>query len=171
MRIVIDQTFERVDLERFIATYFSEAFNNGAASVLGLRERRLVELRTDDDGKEHRRVRMVVDVDLPRPVRLLIGDADISYDEVSTYDPKSRTVDYVIESAAQDRVHVGGRIFFEEAGADRVRRRIEGEVRVRVPGLSGVIERIVRREVKKSYQKLAVYMQRFLDESAGSLER
>ena len=130
-------------------------------------ERRLVEENTLADGRVQRRVRMVPNVQLPAALKKLIGDHEISYDEVSTFDPAKNEVEYFIDSKAKERVAVQGTIRFL-ASAGGVRRVIDGEVKAKVFGLGSVIEKLVESEVTKSYENIARIMQRYLDEDAAS---
>lgn len=167
MKYLIDQEFRCGSVERFRDVYFSEAFNQGVAREIGLKERRLVEETTLDDGRVQRRVRMVPSVQLPLPVKKLIGDHEISYDEVSTFDPTTNEVAYFIDSAAKERIEVKGSIRFLPS-PNGVRRVIDGEVKAHVFGLGKVIEKLVESEVTKSYDKIALIMQRYLDEDAAN---
>lgn len=167
MKYVIDQEFRCESVERFRDVYFSEDFNNRVAGEIGLKERRLVEEKTLDDGRVLRRVRMVPNVQLPAALKKLIGDHEIAYDEVSTFDPAKNEVEYFIDSKAKDRVSVTGIIRFVPSSGG-VRRVIDCEVSAKVFGLGGVIEKLIESEVKKGYEKIALVMQRYLDETATS---
>lgn len=164
MKLFIDQIFTGTHLDHFEETYFSEEFNTAIAREIGLKERKLVDKRVDDDGKVHRRVRMVPAIELPGPIRKIVGDREISYDEVSVFDPSTHSVRYQIESAAQDRVSVGGEIQFTEESGSGVRRVIDGEIQVKVFGLGTVIERFIESETQKSYARISNFMQTWLDE-------
>lgn len=163
MKIYIDQKFLRTDIARFIETYFSEDFNQAVARHVGLRERTLVEQQTLATGRVRRRVRMIPEIALPAPIQRLLGDKPISYDEVSEYDPSAYLLRYHIESAAQDRVRVEGEIRFIEEN-DGVRRIIDGEAAVQVFGLGGMIERLIESEVRKGYERIGAFMQRWLEQ-------
>ena len=163
MKYAIDQTFRCASVERFVAIYFSEAFNNAVAPEIGLKQRELVEKKTLDDGRVERRVRMEPTVQLPAAVRRLVGDHKISYDEVSRFDANRAVAEYFIDSSIRDRIEVKGRVEFLAAGDGRVRRMIHAEVNASVFGLGSVIERLIQREVKSSYEKIARFMQRHID--------
>lgn len=167
MKYVIDQEFRCESVERFRDVYFSEDFNDRVAREIGLKERRLVEEKALDDGRVLRRVRMVPSVQLPAALKKLIGDHEISYDEVSTFDPAKNELEYFIDSKAKDRVSVTGTIRFLPSSGG-VRRVIDCEVSAKVFGLGGVIERLIESEVKKGYEQIARIMQRYLDEGAAA---
>lgn len=162
----IDQLFRDTDLAGFVEVYFSEAFNQAVAAHIGLRERTLVESGTQGEGLLWRRVRMVPAVSLPPLLERRLGAARMSYDEVSVYDPLRAELRYHIESALAERVRVQGLIRFL-AHPEGVRRVIDGEVSVSVPGLSGMIERLIEREVQQSYERIAAFLQDWLRRSAA----
>ena len=102
-------------------------------------------------------------VEIPSAVHKLIGGAPIEYFEVSTYDPTTHTSKYVVESAADDVLQVRGVISFIADG-DGVRRRIDGTVDAKVFGLGGIIEKLIDKEVNKSYAKVAEVIQAAIDQ-------
>jgi hypothetical protein len=163
VRLYVNHLFKDVSLERFVATYFSEDFNNAAARVSNMKDRRLIEERIADDGSRQRRVRLEPAVPIPAALQRFV-DETIRYDEVSSYDPATHTVHYHIDSKAKDRIKVEGTIVFRAEG-DGVRRVIDGVIEVKAPlGLSGVVERFIEAETAKGYEKIAVFVQRWLDE-------
>jgi hypothetical protein len=166
MKYVIDQSFRCSSRARFEEVYFSEEFNDAVAPVVGLKKRELVAKTTRDDGRVERRVRMEPTVQLPAAVKRLVGDKVITYDEVSVFDEAAHEVEYFVDHAVRDRVEVRGTIRFVDDGGGRVRRVIDGEVEAHVLGLSRVIEKLIQREVKRSYERIAEFMQRYLDDNA-----
>jgi len=159
----VDHRFERVTLDRFIAVYFSEHFNNEVAAISGLRTRTLVEEVVDDTGARKRRVRMHPDVKLPAPIKRFASEEQIHYDEVSSYDPVRREVKFRVDSKANDRVRFEGVIRFVAEGSG-VRRLIDSEIEVKVPfGVGSIIERFIDVEVGKGYAKIQPFLQGYLD--------
>jgi hypothetical protein len=159
----VDHTFTGTDIEHFVDVYYSEAFNNAVAPISGLKERTLVEHETDDDGKVRRRVRMAPTIQLPKALKKLVGDREITYAEVSTYDPATRTSEFFVDHGMRDRLEVKGTIRFIETGGG-VRRVIDGEVHAKVFGLAKIIERLIETETVKAYAKINAFMQRWLDD-------
>lgn len=165
VEIRVDQLFTGTDLARFVEIYFSEPFNEAVAAHIGLRERTLVESQRLPDGQLRRRVRMVPPVRLPPLLVGRLGRGGLFYDEVSVYDPARAVLRYRVESALQERVAVKGVISFVPH-PEGVRRIIEGQVRVSLPGLSGRVERLVEREVNRGYERIAAFLQAWIDSSA-----
>ena len=164
MQFHVDHRFERVTLERFIAVYFSEDFNNLVAPVSGLKSRSLVAQSIADDGGRERRVRMHPGVTLPGPIKRYVTEDQIHYDEVATYDPTRHEVRYRIDSKANDRVDISGTIRFVADG-DGVRRLIDSTIKINAPfGVGTLVEKFIEGEVKKGYEKIKPFLQRYLDE-------
>ena len=166
MRLHVDQRFARVTLERFIASYFSEDFNDAAAAVSGLKSRKLVEERVEPDGTRVRRMRMEPSARIPPPIDRVVGKEHVTWDEVQRHDPVGHVLRFHVESRAHERVRMEGVIRFVAAG-DGVRRIIDGELTIRAPlGLGAVIERFVVAETDRGYRRMGEFLQRWLDEHA-----
>lgn len=164
MNFHVDHRFERCRLDRFIAVYFSEHFNNAVATISGLRTRKLVAETIHPDGRRERRVRMHPQVTLPAAIKRFVSEEQIHYDEVSTYEPTSQLVRFFIDSAANDRVSFRGTIRFVDEG-DAVRRVIDAEIALRVPfGVGTVIEKFIEAQVHTSYDRIRPFLQRYLDD-------
>lgn len=166
MKLHVDQRFERVTLERFVASYFSEDFNDAAAAVSGLRSRKLVEELIEPDGTRVRRVRMEPSARIPPPIDRLVGRTHVTWDEVQRYQPATHRLHFHVESSAQQRVRVEGVIRFVAEGSG-VRRIIDAELTIRAPlGLGGIVERFVVAETDRGYRRMGELLQRWLDEHA-----
>ena len=163
MKFRIDHRFDGCTLDRFVATYFSEDFNNAVAKVTGLRTRSLVDEQVHADGRRERRVRMHPQVTLPSAIKKWASEDQIHYDEVSTYDPARQEVRFRIDSKANDRVRFDGVIRFQPDGSG-VRRLIESEVDIKAPfGVGTLIEKFIEVEVQKGYAKVQPFLQQYLD--------
>jgi len=166
MNIKVAHHYRNVDRARFAEVYFSDAYNQAIAPLAGLKTRRAVEERTLENGKVWRRVLMVPDIELPGPVRKLIGDAAIEYCEVSTYDPDVGEAEYHVESEAGETVDVRGVIRFLEEN-EGVTREIDGTVHVKLFGVGKLIEGLISREIARRYDAIHAFTQRYLDEREG----
>ena len=167
MKFTIEMFARRVDFERVIAVYFSEAFNRAVIPEANLRDRNLLEERVLDDGREYRKVRYAPRVDLPGAIRKLAGGEGleqlIEYNEITVFDRAARTATLEIESIAGDTIQVSGLVRFMEEG-DGVRMKFEGEARVKVFGIGKVAEHFIVSEVKKRYALVERFLQTYLDE-------
>ncbi len=163
MKFTVELLTRRVDYLRFRQVYFSEKFNQEVMRAVNLLERSTQEHVTAADGTEHIRVRMVPKVALPGPIAKLLGNNLISYHELTVFDPQARHARFAIESPAGDTVQVTGDVRFLDE-LDGVRLRFEGDARVKVFGLGGIIERFLISEVKTRYGLVEQALQRFVDE-------
>jgi hypothetical protein len=164
MKFAVEIMTRGVDYPRFRRVYHSEAFNQAVAETAKLKERSLKEHVMQPDGKERRRVRVVPNVTLPAPVQKLLNDGEpLSYEEVTVFDPKTRSATYTIESSAGEKLQVTGQARFNEE-ADGVRLRFDGEAKVNVFGVGSIIERFIIGEVKSRYEIVEKLMQSFIDE-------
>jgi len=149
-------------LERIRGVYFSQEFNDEIAKAANLLERKQIEHTQEPGGVERTRTRVVPSVGLPGPVQKLLKGQAISYDEIVVYDPASQTASFSIRSLAGKTVQVNGQIrFIEEASA--VRLRFEGEARIHVFGLGGMLERFLVHEVTQRYARAEQVLQAFIE--------
>ena len=163
LHIVVDQHFAHVTLERFMDAYFSEAFNDAVAPRMGVKSRKLVGDETTGDGRRHRRVRMMPAATLPGPLQMFASEAQLRYDEVSTYDAAAHELKFFIGSAACDQLKYVGTIRFQPDG-DGVRLRIDATLDVDAPlGVGAIVEGLVQGGVRDGYGKMHDFMQSWLD--------
>ncbi len=146
--------------------YFSEPFCRLVEEETNLRERKVIERATLPDGHERCLVRVVPNVRLPAPVRKLVGEDEISYTEITTYDPAQGSASLEIDNPAGENVRVTGEVrYLQDDGF--VEMRFSGDVKVKVFAIGGLIERFIASEVRKRYADMGALLQRYLDEQAG----
>jgi len=163
MKFEVEIVTRGVDYARFRRAYHSETFNQEVAAAANLTERSLQEFVAQPDGRERRRVRIVPRAVLPAPLQKLLNGRPVSYDEITVFDPATRSATFAIESPAGDVVSVSGEArYAEEPGG--VRLRFEGEAAVKIFGVGGIVERYLVREVKARYELVERLLQRFVDE-------
>lgn len=163
MKFNLDIYADRIDYEQFSVVYFSEQLNQEIVRAVHLKERVMLERVRLPNGHERMRVRVVPHVGLPGPIEKLLDGAEISYDEITVFDAQGRRATLSIESPAGDTVQVHGdvRLVAEPKG---VRLLFDGEARVKVFGLGGLIERFMVAEIKRRYGIVEHVFQRFIDE-------
>jgi hypothetical protein len=167
MKFAVEILARGIDYPRFRQVYYSEEFNREVGAALKLTERSLLEFVTEPGGKERRRVHIVPHLHLPAAVQGLMNGQPISYDEVTVFDPATRSATFDIESPAGERVHVTGLArYLEEPGAVRV--RFDGDATVKVFGLGGIAERYIIGEVKARYDVVQQQLQKFVDEKRST---
>jgi len=162
MKFELQMRTRNVGIDDYLATYFSEDFNQLALGPAKLKQRVLEHYEILADGCELRRVRMVPDVALPGPVVRLLDGNEVAYHEITRYDPRQRTARLDIESLAGDVIRVGGQVEFTEASGD-VLLQFSGDVRVTVFGLGKLIEKIIIKQVRSRYASVEAELQRYVD--------
>jgi hypothetical protein len=163
MQFVVEIVVKGIDYPTFRRVYYSEEFNQDVAQAVKLKERGQLEHVVLPDGKERRRVRVVPRVSVPAPVQAILNNQPISYEEITVFDPATRSATFNVESVAAEKVQVTGVArFLEENGG--VRLRFEGEAKVKVFGIGGLAERYIVGEVRSRYEVIAGMMQKFVDE-------
>ena len=130
MKFVVEIVVRGIDYPSFRRVYYSEEFNGDVAEAVKLKERIQLEHDTQPDGKERRRVRVVPRVSLPAAVQKLLNGQPISYEEITVFDPATRSATFAVETPAGETVQVTGLARFHEEGggsAPSLRGRGAGE--------------------------------------------
>lgn len=166
MQFVVEIVVRGIDYPTFRRVYYSEEFNDDVAHAAKLKERGQLEHVTLPDGTERRRVRVVPRVAVPAAVQRILNGQTISYEEITVFDPATRSATFSVQSPAAEAVQVTGVArFLEEAGG--VRLRFDGEAKVKVFGIGGMAERFIVNEVRARYEVVERLMQKFVDEGRG----
>ncbi len=162
MKFSVEILAQRADLARIREIYFSQTFNTALAEATGLLERTQIEHVTEPGGRTRTRTRVVPDVGLPAPVQKLLRGQTVRYDEISVYDPATHRSSFSIRSIAGKTVRVDGELrFIEQPGGVRI--TFEGEARIAVFGLGGMLERFLVSEVMNRYRGAERVLQEFVD--------
>jgi hypothetical protein len=163
MKFAVEIAVRGIDYPTFRRVYYSEEFNQQVAEAVKLKERFQLEHVVLPDGKERRRVHVTPRAQIPLAVQKILDGKNISYEETTIFDPKTRSATFSIMSAAGDTVNVTGLArFVEESGG--VRLIFEGEATVKVFGIGGIAERYIINEVKGRYETMERLLQQFVDE-------
>jgi len=163
-RFSVEITGRGATLDGVRDIYFSPDFDTAIAKATDLLERKQRTRVQQPDGREEIRTTVVPNVALPRPVGKLLQGRAIRYDEVVLYDPAVRSADFSIRSLAGRSVQVNGTVRFMQEGSD-VRLRFDGEARIGLFGLGGMLERYLVSEVTSRYARAEAVLQRFIDAS------
>jgi hypothetical protein len=162
MRFKADHTFRGIDIAAYERLYFDPTF----AAALGesVKVSRTVVRRDLDGAKLHREVRVAPDRELPGPVAKLLGTTRLEYVEVLDYEMGSYRGRFRIEPAVlKDKVEVAGTLEFRSAPGGATTRVFEGEIKVRVFGIGGIVEKFVCAEIERSYADAARFTQGWVD--------
>jgi hypothetical protein len=155
MKFVIEHTFEGLTCSRYEALFFDEAFNTALGEALGLgRELRRLD-RAPDRIVRHVCCEPVRDPD--SPAGQAFGSTRASFVEELEYDPRAhRGAWRTIPNLLPERVKTEGTLEIRGV-AGGVQRVVRGEVRARLWGFGGLVEKHVVAEIVKSYDKVAAF--------------
>jgi len=128
-----------------------------------LKERAVVDQSDGSGGRVTRRIRSVLDIELPGPARAFIGDGDPAWVEEATWEPETRSWKWVIlPEVGGDLLTASGETNLKEGSVGTIR-NIFGSVRVGLPFYGGKIEGWIVDGFERTYdeeaQRLAAWLQ------------
>lgn len=166
MKFKTEHTFTGISLADYEKLYFDEDFQVALCQAVKL-ARKLD--KREDDGKTLQRVVTVgPDREIPAPVAKVLGASRIEYAEHVDYTWGSFKGTWkTISSIMTDKVDARGTFSFRETPQGVVR-TMEGEVKVKIFGLGGVVEKFIGADIEKSYQQAAEFTQKWIDEGKVS---
>jgi hypothetical protein len=166
MKFSIELLGRGANLEQIRRIYFSQAFDDEVAKAANLVARKQLQHEVLPDGTERTHTHVVPHLALPAVIQKLLQGNVVSYDEVVELDPSLQSARFSIRSLAGKTVQVNGLIrFIEESGSVRI--CFEGEARIHVFGLGGMLERYLVREVTERYSRAQGVLQSFIDRAAA----
>ncbi len=155
MKFRIEHVFTNISQSAYEELYFDEPFNEAMCKALKL-ERELIE-RTREGDNFRRVVRVTADRQIPGPLAKLVGGAKLEYTEIIDYQWGSFTGRWRSDSAIlPDKIESGGTFGFDKRGDD-VCRWLAGEIKAKIFGLGGILEKFVVADIEKSYGKAAEF--------------
>lgn len=163
VHIHLEHWFPGITPAQFFALLFDPAYDAELTPVLGVKSRAELD-REETDEVIRRHVRMVPGMPIPGAVHKLMGGKELEYLEEAVLN--KRTLQMTWSSAPNlfaERVVAKGTVV---ATAERggVRRVIDGEITVAVVGLGGLIERLVRENVERSYERASQFTLQWISE-------
>src|SRR5262245_54027317 len=164
MKHVIDLMTRGVDYARFSRVYFSEPFNQELVVAVDLVERRVRERSLLPDGRERICLYIMPRVHMPAWVAKLASGYTIGYDEDTIFDPARRCAHTQVHTPGRDLVRVSAETTFTEQ-PEGVHTRIELELKARLPGVGGMIERYMARETDGRYRIVERTLQQYVDQN------
>lgn len=162
MKFSVEIVGRGANLEQVRSIYFSQSFDDEVAKAANLLERKQREHVVRPDGTERTRTHVVPRLALPAAIQKLLRGQVVSYDEVVDYDPQLQRARFSIRSLAGKAVQVNGEIHFIEEPAG-VRLRFDGEARIHLFGVGGMLERYLVGEVTARYSRAQHVLQSFID--------
>jgi hypothetical protein len=140
-----------------------EDYQRSLHEIGRLKERELLEQRGSDDGKVVRRIRCVLDIDLPMTARKFMGDGDPAWVELSVWHPNDLHWDFLIEpEVAGDLLDAKGTIGIEPDPAGTLR-TIRGTVKIRIPFYGGRVESWIVQGLTDAYDEEAMRLESWLE--------
>lgn len=165
-QFTIRHTFDCSADDFWEKTFKNQEFNkNLYLEKLSFSEYEVLEDRTDDEGKIHRRVRCAPPTDAPRAVKKVLGDS-LSYVEEGVFDPSTKKYRFkIVPSKMADKFRSEGEFWVESLDDDRCERICSMSVDVKIFGVGGVIESFMEKQTKDSYEQAAIHTRRYLSDS------
>jgi hypothetical protein len=162
VKFTIKHVFRNITLEAYERLFFDEAFNDAIMPIAGLKSRVQVELK-EENGIVHRKTRVIPIRDFPPPINKLVS-GELSYVEVADFHrAEHRHVWRSDISVMPDKIKMGGDITFAPSG-DGVVRTVTGECKVSIFGIGGIVEKIIVDNIVETYDKVARFTQRWIDD-------
>lgn len=142
--------------DRVEAALLSEDYQRSLSDLTSLADRELLSQESTDGGRVRRKIRCVLDVQLNSTAKRLVGDSDPAWIEESQWNPKTKTWDWkVIPEVGGSLLEAKGTIAIEEAGSDKVTRRVTGKVKVNIPLYGGKVEKTIVGGLERAYEEEA----------------
>ena len=158
MKFRAEHEFTGISLDEYEQLYFDEGFNESLCKAVNL-DRTLVS-RAIEDRTIERAVKVGPDREVPKPVAKVIGANKIEYTEHLKYTFGAHQGSwYTISSIMSDKVDTRGTFGFEEL-PDGVLRWVDGEIKVKIFGVGGLVEKFIVADIERSYQQAADFTQR-----------
>ncbi|MEW5849720.1 MAG: DUF2505 domain-containing protein [Myxococcota bacterium] len=152
VKIHIEHVFPDITPKQFFALLVDPVYDNALKPALGVKARDELD-RQEDDKTIRRRIRMVPGFPIPSAVKKAIGDKELEYIEESTLHKDALRLEWSVKpNIFPDKVTAKGVVLATAQGSG-IRRVIEGEIKVDVFGVGGIIERAVKESVERSYEK------------------
>ncbi len=166
MKFSADHTFTGIDLTAYETLHFDEEFQDALCVSVKL-ARDCEKLEESDDGQISRAVRVGPDREIPPAAQRVLGGKRLDYTEHLEYRRGAWKGTWRTEpSLMADKVDCKGTIEFLEVPGG-VRRLVHGEIKVKLFGVGGMVEKLIVSDVVKSYDKAAEFTQRWIDDGGG----
>lgn len=161
MKFSVSHTFQNISLEDYEKLYFDEEFNTALCEAVKLARTLGTLNRTETT--IHREVTVGPDREVPAPVAKILGASRIEYTEHLDYTLGSYKGTWkTISSLMTDKVHSAGTFAFKAKG-NGVERIVDGEIKVKIFGVGGMVEKFIVADIERSYAKAAEFTQNWID--------
>ena len=156
MRFTVRHAYAMSPDDFWSKMFFDDAFNAELyEKALNFEKYEIVERIEPGDGQLIRSARIVPRLDMPAPIRRLVGGR-VWYFERGRFDPETRSWETLLEvPALGDKLDVRTRMHLQpraNGGSDRV---LDVQVRTRIFGIGKLVEGFLERAMRDSYRKAA----------------
>ncbi len=167
MKFEIVHTFKNVTVDQYIKLFFDETFNEALRATAALKSREVLE-KKEENGKLYRKVRVVPSVDLPGAIKPMLKGGELSYLEITTMDWARKVQTFETQVNVTDKVKISGEVHFLAAPGGGVLRKLLFDVSASIFGLSGIIEKSTRDQMIPTYDKIAAFTQKWIDDGKAA---
>ena len=155
MHFSVQHSFSDLTLPDYEKLYFDEAFNIALCQNVNL-QRTLVS-RDDQNGLLRRSVRVKAARELPAAIAKVLGSSSIEYTEHLEYRwGFYQGAWYTVSAILPEKIDTRGSFRFSQNGAS-VMRVLEGDVKVKIFGIGGLVEKGVVLDIERSYDDAAKF--------------
>jgi len=141
--------------DRVAAVLLDLDYQASLGAIGPLKERALLDQSNWSDGRVRRRIRYVLDIELPGAARSFIGDGEPAWVEESTWEPDTQSWSWVIvPEVAGGLLTAAGETHLKERQSGTIR-RVFGSVRVGVPFYGGKVEGWIVDGFERTYDEEA----------------
>ncbi len=162
MKFRVEHLMKDISLANYEKLYFDEEFNTALCKAVKLS--RTLDKRDLKDGFLKRSVRVGPEREIPAPVAKILGASRIEYTEHLEYKMGSNKGTWkTVSSIMTDKVESSGTFEFKEHKGG-VQRIVEGDIRVKIFGVGGIVEKFIVADVEKSYADAAQFTQKWISD-------
>lgn len=145
--------------------FFDPAFNERLyREALQFESVKILEENVEADGRRTRRMAVTPRLDLPAPIKKVLGDS-VSYVEEGRYDlARPSWIVRVIPSKLADKANVTSEMWLERTGPGQSDRVAEFNIDVNMFMIGGLFEKTLEKTMRDSYQKATDFTNAWLHE-------
>lgn len=161
MDFEISHSFE-TDADTLSLVLLDEEYQRSLDDIGALKERKLLSQKEVADGRVHRRVRCVLDINLSGSAKRLLGDSDPAWIEEAVWHPEESLWEWVIHpEVAKELLDAKGTICIHDSD-DGTNRTVAGQVKVKVPVYGGRVEGWIVEGIEHAYDEEATRLAEWL---------
>jgi hypothetical protein len=154
MDFEISHSFE-TDIETLSLVLLDEEYQRSLDDIGSLKERHLLSQEEESDGRVHRRVRCVLDLNLSGVAKSLLGNSDPAWIEEAIWHPEKTRWEWVIHpEVAKELLDAKGTIGIRDSD-DGTKRIVAGTVKVKVPVYGSKVEGWIVNGIERAYDEEA----------------